>query len=268
VARVAKLSLSRAWDETREVIARDGKLIATVALALFFLPGVVVGVIDPAAKPFPTTVKEAVIALVVALIALVGQLAIIRMALGARMTVGEAIGHGARRTPVYIAAGLIWAGPLILAGYFLGGEVWQAPQSASGGQLTAALIIVLALFIVGIRMMMTSSVASAEPAGPLEIVKRSWRLTSGHWWKLFGLICIFLLLMLVIMAAAGAIIGILSALLFDPIEPMSAGALFVAALTQLVSAVLTTGLLVMLARIYAQLSGPAHDDVTVPSSGT
>jgi hypothetical protein len=265
---VANLSLSKAWDETREVFARDGKLIATVALAMFFLPGVVVGVIDPAANPFPKTMKEAAIAIIVAIIALVGQLAIIRMALGARMTVGEAIGHGARRTPTYIAAGLIWAGPLILAGYLLGADVWQSPATATGGQLTAALVIMLALFIIGIRMMMTSSVASAERAGPVDIVKRSWRLTSGHWWKLFGLICIFLLLMLVIMAAAGAIIGILSALLFDPIEPMSVGALFVAACTQLVSAVLTTGLLVMLARVYAQLSGPAHADVTVPSSGT
>ncbi len=265
---MAKLSLSRAWDESRDVLARDGKLIATVALAMFFLPGVVVGVIDPTANPLPTTLKEAVIAIIVAVIALIGQLAIIRMALGARMTVGEAIGHGARRVPAYLAAGLIWAGPLIVAGYLVGPEVWQAPQTASGGQLSAALVIMLALFIIGIRMMMTSSVASAEKVGPVEIVKRSWQLTSGHWWKLFALICIFLLLMLIIMAAVGAVIGILSTLLFDPIEPMTVGALFVAVCTQLVSAVLTTGLLIMLARIYAQLSGPAHADVTVPSSGT
>ncbi len=265
---MAKLSLSRAWDETREVIARDGKLIAAVALAMFFLPGVLVGVMEPAASPFPTTVTGAVIAIIVAVVALIGQLAIIRMALGARMTVGDAIGHGARRVPAYLVAGLIWAGPLIVAGYLIGAEVWQSPQDASGGQLTAALVIMLALLIIGVRMMMTSSVASAEAAGPLEIVRRSWQLTSGHWWKLFGLICIFLLLMLVIMAAVGAVIGILSTLLFDPIEPMTVGALFVAAFTQLVSAILTTGLLVMLARIYAQLSGPAHADVSVPSSGT
>ena len=265
---MAKLSLSKAWDETREVIARDGKLIAVVALAMFFLPSVVVGVMKPAANPFPATIEEAVIAIVVGVIALIGQLAIIRMALGARMTVGEALGHGARRVPAYLVAGLIWAGPLIIAAYLIGTEVWRAPETATGGQLTAALVVMLALLIIGIRMMMTSSVASAENVGPLEIVKRSWRLTSGHWWKLFGLFCIFLLLMLVIMTAVGAVIGILSTVLFDPIEPMTVGALFVAFFTQLVSAVLTTGLLVMLARVYAQLSGPAQAEVTVPSSGT
>ena len=263
---MAKLSLSKAWDETREAIARDGKLIGAVALAMFFLPGVIVGVIEPVASPFPATTKEAVIAILVALIALVGQLALIRMALGARPTVGEAIGHGARRVPAYIAAGIIWAGPLIVAAYFIGPDFWRHPQNATGGQAAAALVIMLALLIIGVRMMMTSSVASAEAVGPIEIVRRSWQLTSGHWWKLFGLLCVFLLVMIIVMTAVGAVIGILSSLVFGPLEPMTIGALFTAVCTQLVSAVLTTGLLIMLARIYFQLSG--RSSASVPSSGT
>jgi hypothetical protein len=263
---VTKLSLSKAWDETREEIARDGKLIATVALAMFFLPGVILGVLEPNAGPIPTTGKEALVSTLVALIALVGQLAIIRMALGARSTVGDAIGHGARRVPAYLLASLLWAGPLAIAGYLNGFQIWRAPQDATGVQVVAALLIILALLIVGVRMMMTSSIASAENVNPLEIVRRSWQLTSGHWWKLFGLLCIFLLLTIVVMAAVGAIIGIATSLLFDPIEPMTVGALFIAVCTQLVSAIFTTGLLIMLARIYAQLSGRAS--VSVPSSGT
>ena len=131
---MAKLSLSRAWDEARDEVARDGKVIATVALAMFFLPGVIVGVMEPAATPFPATLKEAVITTVVAIIALIGQLAILRMALGGPATVGEAIGHGARRVPAYLVAGIIWAGPFIVAGYLIGSEIWLAPQKASGGQ--------------------------------------------------------------------------------------------------------------------------------------
>ncbi len=265
---MAKLSLSRAWDETREVAGRDGKLIAAVALAMFFLPGVVLGVVNPQAGTFPATATDAVVMLVVALVALVGQLAIVRMALGARMTVGEAIVHGARRVPSYLVAGVIWAGPFILAGYLVGVEVWQAPETATGGQAGAALLIMIALLVVGIRMMMTSPVATAEPAGPLAMVKRSWRLTSGNWWRLFALICLFLLVMAIVMGALGAVLGILSRLFLGPIEPMTVGALFVAAVTQLVSAIFTTGLLIMLARIYAQLAGPAHDAVSVPNSGT
>lgn len=261
---MTKLSLSKAWDETRAEVARDGKLIATVALALFFLPGVVLGVIEPQAEPLPTTGREVLLTMVVALIALVGQLAIIGMALGARSTVGDAIRHGARRVPAYVLASLLWAGPLIVLVYLIGWRVWLEPQHATGGQLLAVLLVLLAFVILGIRMMMTSSVASVENANPIDIVRRSWRLTSGHWWKLFGLICIFLLVMVIVTAAVGAVIGILTSLVFDPIEPMTVGALFVAACTQLVSAVFTTGLLIMLARIYAQLSG--QSSVSVPSS--
>lgn len=263
---MARLSLSNAWDDTREVIARDGKLIAAVAGAMFFLPGVVAGVIEPVANPFPETAQEAIIAILVALIALVGQLAIMRMAMGTRPTVGEAIGHGAKRVPAYLAAGIIWAGPLVIAAYLVGPDFWAHPEGATGGQALGALAIMLALLFIGIRMMLTSSVASAEAVGPLDIVRRSWQLTSSHWWKLFGLLCAFLLVMVVVMTAVGAVVGIISKLVFDPIEPMTVAALFVAVCTQLVSAVLSTGLLVMLARIYVQLTSQAS--VSVPSSGT
>jgi hypothetical protein len=233
---------------------------------MFFLPGVVAGVIEPVANPFPATTKEAIIAIVIAVIALVGQLAIMRMAMGTRPTVGEAISHGARRVPAYLVAGIIWAGPLVIAAYFVGFDFWQHPEAATGGQALGALAIMLALLVIGIRMMMTSSVASAETVGPVEIVRRSWQLTSGHWWKLFGLLCAFLLVTIIVMTAVGAVVGIISKLAFDPIEPMTIAALFSALCTQLPSAVLTTGLLVMLARCYVQLTGPAS--VSVPSSGT
>lgn len=265
---MAKLSLSKAWDETKGVISRDGKLIATVALAMFFLPGVIVGVIEPETKPIPATMTDALMAIVLGLIAVIGQLAIIRMALGSRLTVGEELGHGARRMPAYIIAGLLWAGPLAIAGYlvFGGGDAFREPENASGGQVIAFFLILLVMLVIGVRMMMTSPVASTEQAGPIDILKRSWALTSGHWWKLFGLLCVFLLLMIIVMTAVGAVIGILSRILFDPIEPMTVGALFVAVCTQLVSAIFTTGLLVMLARIYVQLT--ASPSASVPSSGT
>ena len=38
---MAKLSISRAWDETREVLKRDGRLLSIVAFALLALPSTV-----------------------------------------------------------------------------------------------------------------------------------------------------------------------------------------------------------------------------------
>jgi len=45
----AKLSLSRAWDETRDVLHRDGRLIAIVALAMLVFPGTVQEMVTPQA---------------------------------------------------------------------------------------------------------------------------------------------------------------------------------------------------------------------------
>lgn len=263
---MAKLSLSKAWDESRGVLSREGRLIGAIALAMFFLPGVIADVVNPNAGEMPSDWQGAALMAVVALIGLVGQLAIIRLVLGPRTSVGEAIGHGARRAPVYFLASLIWLGPLLVLGYVIGIDVIRDPRGAPPGSVLAVLVLMLVIFYLVVRMLMTSSVATAEQAGPVEIVRRSWQMTRGHWWRLFGFLCIFLLVVIVVMAAVGAIIGIATKVLFGDIEPFSVGALFVAVFTQLASVVITTGFLVMLARIYAQLSGVAP--ASVPTSGT
>ena len=38
-----RLSISRAWEETKSVIARDGRLLVSVALALVVLPQTIMG---------------------------------------------------------------------------------------------------------------------------------------------------------------------------------------------------------------------------------
>ena len=265
---MARLSLSRAWDEAREVLSRDGKLIGAVALALFYLPGVVAAVARPEAEGLPKTGGELLMMAVVAIIGIIGQLAVIRLALGTRSTVGEAIGHGVRRMPVYFLASVIWLLPFMLGLYFVGGDLLRAPETANLTSALVALLILGGLMFVSIRMLMTSSVASAEPAGPLAILQRSWALTSGHWWRLFGFVVLFLIVAIASLTAIGAVAGIISALLFGEAQPMTLAALFIALFVELVTTLVTVGFLVMLARIYAQLSGPAHADVSVPSSGT
>src|SRR6476659_767716 len=92
---MAQLSLSRAWDETRAIFARDGGLLIAVALAMLVLPETVVGLMTPGGSSM--TVVGRCVWLVGALIGIVGQIALVRLALGPSTTVGHAIGHGARR---------------------------------------------------------------------------------------------------------------------------------------------------------------------------
>ena len=262
---MAKLSLSRAWDETKGVLSRDGKLIGTVALALFFLPGVIAGVINPDSENMPRTTSALVLLSIVALIGIIGQLAVIRLALGTRSTVGEAIRHGLQRAPSYIVASILWLCPFLILGYFLAAEALAHPATADPVSVLAALVIMIGLLFVSVRMLMTSSVATAEAVGPLDILRRSWALTSGHWWRLFAFLLLFLIVAVVAMSATGAVVGLVGKLLFGPVEAMSVHALFIALLVELVTTLVTLGFLVMVARIYLQLAGR---EVSVPSSGT
>lgn len=257
----SSLSISRAWDETRDIFQRDGKLLVAVALALIVLPEVVAGLIappQPAAVEVPAFVQF--MRLAVGLIALIGQLALIRLALGPSTTVGAAIGHGARRFPSAFGALLIVifavAIPLgiILAAMGVNPQnMAKMPPAAAG----VALIVILAALFLLVRFTLISPAASAEAIGPIALLKRSWQLSAGQYWRLLGFIVLLMLAFLVLVIVAGVIGGLLARVFSPTIEPMSIGALLLslcAGAAQGAFSILTS---VMLARIYAQLAGAA-----------
>ena len=267
---MAKLSISRAWDETKALLARDGKLFTTVALALFVLPGVISDVVTPPAPAgeLPEFGYWTVVTAIAIVIALIGQLAVIRLAIGSGQTVGEAITHGAWRSPAYIAAGLLWLMPFVILISFLLPRVLNQPQDQALPAATGFLVLMAVMLFIAIRMLMTSPVASAESAGPLDILRRSWRLTRGHWWKLFVFFLLFVIAAIVVLMAVGAVFGSLAELVLGDPEPLSLSALLASLVTQLLSAVVSVIFMAMLARIYVQLAGSVGAEVSVPTSGS
>lgn len=273
---MAGLSISRAWDETKAIVARDGKLFVSVALALVALPAAVTGLLSPngmsdASGPLWIDI----VVLIASLVGLAGQLALIRLALGPSVTVGGAIGHGARRMPVYLlSAILIVIGLLVLAIPFgLALAATGVPLKAKSVPMTPAVIFILLLYLavvifIGVRLLMSAPAASAEPIGPVAIIRRSWELTAGHWWHLFAFVLLIFIGALAVLLAARAATGVIAGLWIGAIEPMSASALVVALVQALVNAAVTTLFSVMLARIYVQLSGRGEAEASVPSSGT
>ena len=273
---MARLSISRAWDETKARIAADGRLMMVVALALVALPLLVTGVISPQEAGAEPTITNVILGLVAALIGIVGQLALIRLAIGPAVTVGEAIAHGARRMPIYFVAIvlmilflLLAAIPLVLILAASGVPLDDGEAAASSPVAILAVLLYIALVIfVAVRIVLSSPVASAERAGPIAILRRSWDLTSGHFWRLLGFLLLFFVGALILISAVNAAVGLVAALIFGPIEPMSASALLVALAAALVNALVTVILAVMLARMYLQLAGDGVETVSVPSSGT
>ena len=272
---MAALSISRAWDESKAIFARDGRLLVAVALALVVLPTVIVGLVVPS-DPAEGGLYSGLVQTAAALIATVGQLALIRLAIGPPTTVGAAISHGLRRFPSLLGAMIL----LVLAIFLLmipivlilaaAGLVDLENQARTLTGPAAAIIglAVIAIIAVAVRFLLTAPVASAEAAGPITILKRSWALTSGHYWRLLGFLVLILILAIVLMLAAGAIGGVLGTILSPGLEVFSLGALVLALFVGIAQGVFTVLTSVMVARIYLQLSGRDSIDVTVPKTGT
>ncbi|HUG46283.1 MAG TPA: hypothetical protein VMK31_07215, partial [Sphingomicrobium sp.] len=237
-------------------------------------PMSVTGLVSPKSSGEEMTLISALLFLASSLLAMIGQLAIIRLAIGTNVSVKEAIGHATRRMPIYLLAALLIACALFLvliplvailvfAEIPLDAGIAQSPLAA----ILLLLVVALAIFV-GVRMLLSSPVASEEASGPIAIIRRSWELTSGHFWRLFAFLLLFVIGAAVTMLAVGAAFGLLAVLLFGPVEPMSGSALVVAIAEAFVNSAVTLILAVMLARIYLQLAGRGALDVTVPSTGS
>ena len=199
--------------------------------------------------------------LITVLVAIVGQIALTRLALANRSTVGDAISHAARRTPVYFAGQLIWLIPFAI-GLLL---VMPGVQHKSGPASLAFLIGFCFFVYISIRMLLTAVVASQEAVGPVALLQRSWNLTAGSWLRLFGFFVLFVIGAGILMLATLTVVGLLVKAISGDLEPFSLGALLVSLATQIVLAAVYVVLMAMVARLYAQAAG---GEPAVPSTGT
>ena len=262
---MSALSISSAWEETKALLARDGRLFASVALALIVLPAAVMGVVDPrVAQGDSAPGWFNLLIFVVSLISLAGQLALIRLAFGPSVTVGGAISHGFRRLPIYFLSLLLLALgivllmiPFVFVAVGMGMNIEGGAEAAavSGPIVSLVIVIAIAILVLMTRFMVAMPVASTERAGPLTILKRSWALTKGHWGKLFGFLIVFSIAALVVLLAVSVVLGSLTALLFDVRGPLTLGSLVESLLSAIVTGALSVIFTLMLARVYVQLSG-------------
>lgn len=273
---MAKLSISKAWEDSKATLTRDGKLIGAVALALILFPQAVAGTMAP--PPELSGVEQSdwqgLFMLVVAVIGLVGQVAIVRLAIGPAASVAEAITHGARRAPIVFLGMMLLGLALILlmipvALVLIGpGGLKALSQGSRDPQILRSLSPILLLVIaIAVRFQLTVPVAAMESVGPIRILRRSWDLTRGSYWRLLAFLLVALATTLFILVVAQLVGGVLGRVLFGDLLPWSAGALIVSLIVGAAQSALSVVVTLMLAQIYVQKAAPAHDDVSVPSSG-
>jgi len=251
------------------VLARDGRLFIAVALALFVLPGLVLDVSMPdvVAGQFPPAGPWIGIGIVALLIWLVGQLAVIRLAMEPHVAVGESIMHGLKRLLPYVLSAFLWLVPILVVGSILSAFLEINRNHPSVPAAVALIVLTAVAIFLAVRLMLSSAVASAEEVGPVRILHRSWDLTSGNWWRLFAFVLLFWIGALCLLWAVGSVAGLIVRLAVEDSGPRSLGGLLVSIVSQLISALLSVACFVMLARIYVQLSGTGAPQASVPSSG-
>jgi len=266
--RMSRLSISKAWDETSEILVRDGRLYASVALALVVLPATVIGLFAPRSE---TITPMAWVFLAISIvIGFAAQIALNRLAIGPSTTVKDAIIRGFARMPVVVGSFLMLCVALMVVLIILvlilgaAGLIASPESGAEPPWFVIALIVLLTALCYAI-FQLTAPVAAVESGGSVSIMKRSWDLARGEYLRLLAFVLIALFGLIVVVLAGQFVIGSMVAAALGPPMPGSLSALLISLVVALIQSVFTVIFGVMLARIYVQLA--ASGPVSVPSSG-
>jgi len=266
---MARLSISTAWNEAAAFVKQEAGTLFLIAFGLMVLPGVILQFLLPqwiptmsgGAPPDPARVLAALPWIFLAtipllLISMWGSLTVNMLVLRRESVVGAAFRHAGRRILPLLGAGLLVViAAAILTLPLVGMFVAGARTAHLGWMILLFLVLWLFFVFVAIRLALMVPVAAAEQTGPIEIIRRSWALTAGNFWRLFGFIVLLAIVYIVVVAVVGAIGGILIALVAGLPRPGSIGSLALALLMGILQAVWLMFLVTTLARVYVQLSG-------------
>ena len=264
---MVNVSVTAAWNETAAFVKREARLLFPLAFMLIALPVAILQALVPAASEGEMPPPGAWLALIplVMIATGIGNIAIAYLAVRPNRSVRDAIGRGARRLLPLLGALLLLV-LVLTAAVFVASTVAAlvvpgATQGAATGQPTPALgmamlivallLLPLLLFVAG-RLMLMTPVAAAEDGGPIAIIRRSWALSAGYFWKLLGALVLMMIAMWVVMLAVEAVFGSLIILLAGQPRPGNTSAFLIILVRAALNTVIAVYFYTMIARIYAQ----------------
>ena len=262
-----KVSIGKAWEETSAFLAREGRLVAPVALAMFALPSISLNWAYPAGSANSASGIATLILLVILIAVMIGQMTIITLATGWRGSIGEALGKAARRVPTMLGAVLIVFGPMVVIFSIALGVVLAAAGITNPATLTPeammkitsivwiALAMLVVMIFLSVRLFPMSAIAAKEQVGPIGLLKRSWSLTRGQFGRLLLALGLLVIAALALSSAVSIVVGSLTALLIGEAKPFTLAALIIALAGGIVSALISSVSAAMVGRIYVQLAG-------------
>lgn len=251
------MSIGKAWEETLVFIAREAALLFPVAMLFIALPGLVLQELTPPelaawslapkAGTMPRVPPGYAMGLMLSVVLMwFGSLALFALASRPGISVAEALRLSLARLPVLLGASLLAAGAGVLAILLL-----AIPLMLLVGPAAPLAVIVLVAGVVGTRLILLNLVVVDGTEGATGSIRRAWKLTKGHFWRLLGLLVILTLLSAIAASAAQAVFGVLAGLVGGASAAQFIGGLAAA----VASTVIQVYLLVMLARLYRQAEG-------------
>ena len=197
------------------------------------------------------------LAIPVMLLSVWGHLTINILALRREAVIGSAFGRAARRILPLIGAWLLLFVAALVLILPVVGLAFSAGVASGRIAVTLLLFFVLWLifFFIVIRLLLITPVAAAEPLGPIGIIRRSWQLTAGHFWKLVGFLLLIVIAYAVVAGATTAVVGMLLIVTIGQPNPGTLSSFVLQLIAGVLQAVFVTYLTVTIARIYEQLSG-------------
>lgn len=260
------VNMGNVWDRTTEFLSDNLGAIMPITLLAICLPAIVIQTLIGAIAQIGFGTVYAVAALL-ALPALWGQLFLIGFALepdagGAAATRGATQAFG-RALLVMLLLFVIWitlAVPIAIA-FATSGMDMAALQAGSATALdgvsgatasfilcyAVALLVVIAF--VSTRLMMLYPVIVAE-GGIVSTLRRAFALSRGMFWRILGVMVLFVVVYLVAEAAVGSVFGLIFRLLAPDTGPFGVGPVVVAILTAMVRTAYTVLVSVFAAKLY------------------
>jgi hypothetical protein len=254
---MTKLSIGQAWSETVEVAQRESRLIVPIGLAFAVIPATLFALAVPPAPAgeMPEPGAWAVLYPLLILAALIGQMAIMRLAIGPASSVAESIRHALRRLPAVIGAALIFGIPAAAIIVPIVMPIMAHPTKPPPVAALLFLIACIVFLCVWVRLMLMTAAGVAERIGPVTIVKRSWALTRGHFWRLLAMALLFGVAAVVAISAVQWVSGTVLIFALGKPEAWSVSALLIALIAAITETIVSVLFAVLLARLYVQLAG-------------
>ena len=267
---MAKLDTNAAWKEASAIVSANREVLLALAGVFFMLPSLALAVIAGEPEVIPGMTRDQMIAamqafyvkwwwiilfgIVCQIVGLLAMLTLMRDR--SRPTVGEAIRSVLPGALSYLAALVVVViVPGLIGGLFIGVAAVISPVLA----VVAALLFIVALVFAVFRLMLVGPVIAVEGVrNPLTAMVRSWQVTRGNFWRIFGFILLILILFAVVAGIIKMVVGLVLVLASSGEPQRIIAAVFSSALGA-VGVVYFAG---VIAAIHRQLGGPVAAELS------